>query len=231
MIPVKKVPITEQVVKKIMDSITSGSYAEGSKLPPEQALCKELNVGRSTIREAFRVLQTMGYVELKPGKGAYVYCRTGDDSIYARNWFKENVLQLKDFIEAREAIETLAIKVAIEKGTKEEFLHIEAIHDEFLNAATSNDSTKLALLDKSFHEFIVSMTHNHLLIKMYNTVSKAFEEYRSISFSVPMNVESAIYAHTKIVRAMKQRDTSVAVESVVYHLNRVISDMENEISE
>jgi len=87
-VPVKKMPITEQVVEKIMTSIVAGTYKEGDKLPTEQALCQELNVGRSTVREAFRVLQTMGYVELKPGKGAYVYSRTGNDSVDVRSWFK-----------------------------------------------------------------------------------------------------------------------------------------------
>jgi len=230
-VPVKKMPITEQVVEKIMTSIVAGTYKEGDKLPTEQALCQELNVGRSTVREAFRVLQTMGYVELKPGKGAYVYSRTGNDSVDVRSWFKENVLQLKDFIEVREAIESLAIKIAIEKGTKDEFSHLDAIHQRFLAAADMNDTIEMARLDEIFHEAIVSMTHNYLLININNLVSKEFKKYRSLSFSVRTNVESAVYAHKKIMEAIKRRDKTVAVESIVYHLHMVISDMEQVINE
>ena len=230
-VPVRKMPITEQVVEKIMASIVAGTYKEGDKLPTEQALCQELNVGRSTVREAFRVLQTMGYVELKPGKGAYVYSRTGNDTVDVRSWFKENVLQLKDFIEVREAIESLAIKIAIEKGTKDEFSHLDAIHLKFLAAADLNDTIEMARLDEIFHEAIVSMTHNYLLININNLVSKEFKKYRSLSFSVRTNVESAVYAHKKIMEAIKRRDKTVAVESIVYHLHMVISDMEQVIND
>ncbi|PKL11739.1 MAG: FadR family transcriptional regulator, partial [Spirochaetae bacterium HGW-Spirochaetae-8] len=70
MIPVQKVPITDQVVDKIKTSIIEGTFEESRKLPSEQSLCESLNVSRSTLREAFRVLQTKGFVELKPGRGA-----------------------------------------------------------------------------------------------------------------------------------------------------------------
>jgi DNA-binding GntR family transcriptional regulator len=64
-----------------------------------------------------------------------------------------------------------------------------------------------------------------------NLVSMEFRKYRSISFGVRANAESASHAHRKIVSALKVRDMRLAVESVVYHLNRVISDMESIISE
>ncbi len=231
MVPVQKMPITEQVISKLRASITCGEYKEGKKLPSEQSLCLELNVGRSTLREAFRVLQTMGYVELKPGRGAFIQSMTGNDLVNPRDWFRENAPQLKDFIEVREAIESLAIRIAIEKGTDDEYSRIEEINGSFLQAVGRNEVPEMARLDETFHEAIVNMTHNSLLMNINNLVSREFRKYRSISFGVPANAESACLAHGKIIAALKGRDARLAVESVVYHLNRVISDMESIISE
>ncbi len=231
MVPVQKMPITEQVISKLRASIASGEYEEGTKLPSEQSLCLELKVGRSTLREAFRVLQTMGYIELKPGRGAFVQSMTGNDQVNARDWFRENALQLKDFIEVREAIESLAIRIAIERGTEEEYARIEEINEGFLQSVSRNEVADMARLDEAFHEAIVNTTHNSLLMNINNLVSREFRKYRSISFGVRANAESACLAHGKIVAALKGRDERLAVESVVYHLNRVISDMESIISE
>jgi GntR family transcriptional repressor for pyruvate dehydrogenase complex len=231
MVPVQKMPITEQVISRLKASIACGDYQEGKKLPSEQSLCLELKVGRSTLREAFRVLQTMGYIELKPGRGAFVQSTTGNEIVNARDWFRENAPQLKDFIEVREAIESLAIRIAIERGTEEEYSRIEEINEGFLLSVGMNDIPGMARLDEAFHEAIVNMTHNYLLMNINNLVSKEFRKYRSISFGVHANAESASDSHQKIVAALKARDERLAIESVVYHLNRVISDMESIISE
>ena len=97
--PVKKTPIVEQVIDKIRSSIIKGTFEEGSKLPSEQTLCKSLNVSRSTLREAYKVLQTMGYVELKPGRGAFVLSATANATMDVRDWFIVNAPKLTDFIE------------------------------------------------------------------------------------------------------------------------------------
>ena len=70
--PIKRVPIVQQVEEKIRQLIESGQYGPGEKLPAEMDLCQRLGVGRGTIREAFRLLQARGYVEIKPGRGALV---------------------------------------------------------------------------------------------------------------------------------------------------------------
>jgi len=66
---IEKISITDQVVKRIEELIRSGEFAVGDKLPTEMELREQLGVGRSTIREAFRVLQAIGLIELRPGRG------------------------------------------------------------------------------------------------------------------------------------------------------------------
>jgi GntR family transcriptional repressor for pyruvate dehydrogenase complex len=172
----------------------------------------------------------MGYIELKPGRGAFVKSRSGNDRVNVRDWFLENALKLKDFIEVREAIESLAIKKAIEKGSDEEFARLEDVHKQFVHAVKTNDVVEMAFLDETFHNFIVGMTHNSLLININGLVSNEFKKYRKISFSVQANAESAVKEHQKIMAALRARAQQIAAESIAHHLNMVVVDMESVIS-
>lgn len=228
--PVRKMPITDQVVNKIRESIIDGTFEEGAKLPSEQALCASLRVSRSTVREAFRVLQTMGFVELKPGRGAFVLSAAGDASVDVRDWFRVNAPKLTEFIEVRKAIETLAIKIAVERSTTEEFDKLHAINEEFVDAVTQNDPKSMAYLDESFHREIVDMSHNSLLVNINGLVAQAFKKYRSISFQVRKNALNAIEPHREILAALQSRDPERAVRSIENHLTMAREDMEAVIS-
>ena len=64
--PISRVPIVQQVEERIRELIQEEQYQPGKKLPPEMELCQRLGVGRGTVREAFRLLQAKGVVEIKP---------------------------------------------------------------------------------------------------------------------------------------------------------------------
>ena len=68
----KRVSIVQQVEQVIADRIMDGTYAVDTKLPAEMTLSKQLGVGRGTVREAFRLLEAKGLVEIRPGRGALV---------------------------------------------------------------------------------------------------------------------------------------------------------------
>ena len=68
----KRVSIVQQVEQVIADRIVDGTYAVDTKLPAEMTLSKQLGVGRGTVREAFRLLEAKGLVEIRPGRGAFV---------------------------------------------------------------------------------------------------------------------------------------------------------------
>jgi GntR family transcriptional regulator, transcriptional repressor for pyruvate dehydrogenase complex len=224
-------PIIDQVVEILQTQIQNGVFAEDQKLPSEQSLCESLHVGRSTLREAFRVLQTIGYVELRPGRGAFVKSSAPLDIVRVRDWFKENAPLMKDFIEVREAIESLAMRLAFEKGTEEEFVEVKKINDLFIEAFRRSDVNDLARLDEEFHGAFIRMSHNSLLININNLVAKEFKKYRSISFAVEANAASAAAAHERIVDAILRGDRIAAVESVAAHLRSAVADMETVIKE
>lgn len=88
--PISRVPIVQQVEERIRELIQEEQYQPGKKLPPEMELCQRLGVGRGTVREAFRLLQAKGVVEIKPGRGAFVAENPAERDIGAIDWLVEN---------------------------------------------------------------------------------------------------------------------------------------------
>ena len=83
------------------------------KLPTELELCGRFGVGRSTVREAMRILEANGYVSIRRGSGAYVVSRTGNNYQSIGNWLHDNKDKLRDYMEVRIAIEQLSVRLMI----------------------------------------------------------------------------------------------------------------------
>ncbi|HPI97954.1 MAG TPA: GntR family transcriptional regulator, partial [Synergistales bacterium] len=64
--------IYERVVEEIKELISRGEFEQGDPLPPERQLIEQLGVSRSSLREAFKVLESLGLLESIPGKGRFV---------------------------------------------------------------------------------------------------------------------------------------------------------------
>jgi GntR family transcriptional repressor for pyruvate dehydrogenase complex len=227
---VKKMPVIDQVVENIRESITGGELSVGTKLPSELSLCGALSVSRSTIREALRVLQTLGYVELKPGRGAFVRDTDPHDKETVRRWFKESAPKLEDLTEVRGALELLAVRKAVENCTKAGIKELFAIHASFIRAVDDFNVADIGKYDEAFHKQIFLMSNNTLLINLHNIVAVELQKYRVMSFSLKENGISAIKPHQKIAEAIRNRDAADAVSQMGKHLKLVISDMEKIIS-
>lgn len=225
-----KIPVTDQVVSNLKELITSGQFQVGDKLPTEKEICSRLKVGRSTVREAFRVLKALGFVEMIPGRGAFVAKTSDDETNNAASWFAENEVQINDFMEVREAIETLAVKLAIPRITDQQMREMEAIHQGFEKAAQENNVIQLISYDEAFHKTIVDATGNKLLIGIYEKVAEAFSEYRANSFSVKKNAKNALQPHRNILDAIKRKDADGAVREVSNHIGISIADITNVIN-
>ena len=78
--PIQRTSVTAQAIEQIKKSLFSGEYQPGDKLSTETELSAALGVGRSTVREAIRTLEAMGYVELRPGRGAFVRITREEDA-------------------------------------------------------------------------------------------------------------------------------------------------------
>ena len=110
---VEKVSVVQQVEQRLREYIAESDIMVGDKLPTEKQLCENLGVGRGTVREAIRMLQAQGFVEIRPGRGAFVLQKREAQKEDIVNWFCNNEYGVRDLLDIRVALEPLAVKLAI----------------------------------------------------------------------------------------------------------------------
>ena len=222
---IQRMSITDSVVADIKEMIMSGEYKIGEKLPTEMKLCDQMGVSRTYVREAIRVLQAIGYVEIRPGKGAFVanYQKSTDNSSL---WYDVEGVKFYDFMEVRMAIETLSVRLAVERATDKQIRELREIHTSFVEATEKRDMLKMIMLDELFHTKIITFTNNQLLININKQLLERFRIYRGDSFTNKMVYKNAVEPHERILLCFEMRNPSSAVEEMRKHLNITTQDME-----
>ncbi len=225
---VERVSVIDQVVEQLRSAITGGEYNVGEKLPTEVELCSRLGVGRSTVREALRVLQAVGLVELRPGRGAFVASTHEDTPESIARWFAQKRPVLRDIMELREAIEPVAVKLAAARHRTNDLKRLDSVNRRFVEAARVHNVPELALLDEEFHNTIVDAADNSLLTRVNRLIAKELKDYRVRAFAVPDNVAHAIRPHQQILEAIARRDADAAVAQMTEHLEISMADIVQE---
>ena len=226
---IARIPVVQQVVDSMKNYIASDSVEVGQKLPTEKEWCEKLAVGRGTVREAFRVLEAKGLVEIKPGRGAFVARGRELEQNDIVEWFVKNEVELKDYIEVRSAIEPLVARLVAMNGTEEELEQLGKIHSRFIRAVKENDFTGMAKYDEKLHRYLVECTKNKMLIFISHKIDECIWDFRLKTFQVPRNAQNAISAHGKIVKAIMDRDPEVAELYAKRHVELINVDMDKVI--
>ena len=226
--PIVRVPIVSQVEERIRELIDSKKYTEGMKLPTENELCQSMNVGRGTVREALRLLQAKGLVEIKPGRGAFVASKQAVD-INPVVWLVQNEKELRDAIEVRNALEPVAARKMAETASEAALRRLKKIHADFLAAVKAGDTVQIAGLDELFHGWIVRESGNQLLNEINVHLIQGMHTFRSKTFTVPENVRNAVEPHTRILNAITGRDGNAAEQEMRKHLKMVNEDLSSSI--
>ena len=212
--------MVEQMVQNIKHIIEAGEINVGQKMPSEISLMQRYGVGRSTVREALRLLQAQGYVEIRPNAGAYLFSRDPDDR-RAMNWIAEHKDEVFDVLQIRMQIEGLSARMAAERITQEEIYCLIGIQTLMEAASAANDSMKLALYDEAFHEAISKATHNPLLINILTQISSACAGFRGKTFLANRG-EQACNAHKMVLAALQNHDGALAEAKMKEHMQENI---------
>lgn len=229
--PIERVSQTDRVVKELTKFFLTDEITEGDKLPTEMELCERLRVGRSTVREAVRALQVMGYVTIEPGRGAFLKQKSLETPVHRiLSWLGSRKTEVADIIEVRMHLEPFSVKLAVERGTEGDVERIDAIRQEYEALLGSGPFSaemgeRLGELDSRFHAAICDASHNPLLIDLNSLVTEAFKEFRANSFSVENHAKNAILPHRRIIAAIQKRQATEAQGAMRKHLFKTLEDI------
>lgn len=215
--PIKKMSLTETIIKQLLDFIQNDLSA-GDKLLSERELMERLGVGRSSLREAIRALEVMGVLETRAGEGNFV---AGDLSLRFQKPLEWGVFgekkTVKDVFEARRVIEIAIMPLIAEKITDTEFEELKMIFFEMQEIQKKFDLQRFLDLDYLFHKKLAYFTKNDILREVIKLTYRIMEEERKSSLETEEDYKEALALHKKIVDALSKRDGKKAGQAMMDH--------------
>ncbi|MDR1977692.1 MAG: GntR family transcriptional regulator [Synergistaceae bacterium] len=187
--------LVQTIVENIINRILSGELQPGERLT-EQMMCDVLEVSRSPLREAFRILENQGFLVNRARKGVFVPKLTRKEAI--------------DIYTIRANLESLATFLAVkEKGIKLA-QELRVIHEKMKKAATNEDTKEYWLYNVQFHETLISSCGNKLLIEMLERFDKQTMRYRVKILANPGRSEKSLKKHEELIRSIEKGDAASA---------------------
>jgi DNA-binding FadR family transcriptional regulator len=211
---------SDVLAAKLRELILSSGLAEGTPLPTERELVAQSGLSRTSVREALRVLETEGLVLTKAGRnGGSQVRRPGRDSI-SRSFelfVRSHGVRFEALLEAREAIEPAAARLAAIHRTDADLAEMTRIHD--LLSRVSDDVAEHVRLNLQWHRAVVRASRNELLIAFFDAIAQfvhAATESGSLN-SADVRRE-VVRVHERILSAIAAKDDDAAFRRMRGHL-------------
>lgn len=200
------------VMHELGQRIVSGRVRPGEVLPREETLATSLQVSRTALREALKVLSAKGLIESRAGVGARVlqerYWNQLDADVLA---WRCASMPTDDFIdklvEMREIVEPAAAAAAARHRTDAQLAAIEAGF-ALMDASTTLD--EWAKADLAFHEAVLQATGNELLISLFSVIETALGMFFVLSARNASNFKYSLPHHQKVLEAIARKQPEVA---------------------
>ena len=216
--PIQRLTATEEVAQRLIGLINSGALKSGDRLPAERDLAAQLQVGRTTVREALKLLTLSGLLEARRGSGTYV--RENYVNFVANQMEWPTLLRARDvdlIFEVREALELQTARLAAERATPDEVEAIKVYRQ--LLALDARDVERETEIDVEFHRAIAVAAHNGILLQLMNSLENLLREYITLSNVVTDNVKSTVAEHAAVYAAIRAKDPEAAARAMANHLS------------
>jgi GntR family transcriptional regulator, transcriptional repressor for pyruvate dehydrogenase complex len=211
--------LSDSAVDQILSLVRQGNLAPGSKLPPERELITRLSVSRTSLREAIRILETMGVLRVVPGRGTWVRDDYAEPSLGANlAWLpgqRDDIIQI---FEMRETLEVRAASLAAERGTAEGLAAIEAAVKRYERAMNSGETDQLAETDRAVHESIAGASGNKYLMQVLDSVHDLVQDIRQAMVFIPGRPQRIAKEHQPVLEAILAHDAAAAARAMSHHV-------------
>ena len=222
----RRVRLSEQTSDRLYEMIVEECrYAPGSKLPNENELSEELQVSRTTLREAISFLVAQGVLEIRRGKGTFVAGELPDSGmdLASLSGLRSRV-RAKDLFEMRLIFEPATVALACERATDEELLQICKKAERMEQIAAEGGDWPLA--DQEFHWAIIKASHNEYMRKLYPIINSAVNEILQISQNRRHMQEIAVNDNRLILEFLMKRDEAGARHAMSIHMKHLINTLQ-----
>lgn len=209
--------LSDSVADEIVSMIAiEKRFFPGDKLPNENDLSEELNISRTTLREAIRILVTNGILEIKRGKGTFVKNDIDLSIMESFDTLADVKINAKGLYEMRLIFEPEATYYATIRASDAELKHILDYGLQIEQKIKCNeDRTEV---ERKFHKSIVKATHNEFMEKLMPVIYQAIDKGVILSKKNELAIKDTVNDHKMIMEFMKSRNPEGAKSAMKIHI-------------
>lgn len=209
--------LSDRIADEILSMITiEKKFQPGDKLPNEIELSEQLNVSRTTLREAIRVLVTNDILEIQRGKGTFVKENIDTEHMKSFSGLSSAIINARDLYEMRLIFEPEAAYYATLRATDAELKRIldfgKQIEEKILN---NEDRTEV---EQKFHQSIAQATHNEFMDKLMPVIFQAINKGVILSQKNELVTKHTLNDHRLIMEFMEARNAEGAKSAMKIHI-------------
>lgn len=220
----KQSKVFQDIVEQIQRAILNHTFKPGNKLPPESELKEMFNTSRSTLREALRVLEQKGLIEIRPGvSGGAIVKQIDTDPIVESLGLliKSGSISLEHLAEARIKIESSILELATSRACDKDIKNMKTLLRESETFVEKNDWDGVLTIDKKMHTMLGKISGNPVFQFIQKTIHanihNYYDEYLPMTRAIAIenNNDFAI-----IIKAIENKDCKKASAQIMDHVHR-----------
>lgn len=196
--------IREQVYDILKERTLSGYYPGGTHLS-EQQICSELNISRSPVREAIRLLEADGLLTGEANKGVTVRIFTEKD--------------VRDMYQVEGLVQNGSIRFGFKNLDRKQKDRFRDIRQEFIDAYDAKDPAGYLEVSTRFHNLITELSGNELIVGFYRRNGTLCQRFRGISLQDPQRMENSHKEHLRMIEAILSGEQEELMTIMSYHIS------------
>lgn len=229
--PVDRRKVYEQVAEQLLGQIGARHLRPGDPLPPERELTESFGVGRSSIREALRMLESQGVITADGGSFVVAEASNPLNSSLQLVFALDSETGVHDLFELRRIIDCEAAALAAIRRTDEHVANMNAAIGEMVESlASAGRDEQFIQADFRFHLAIAEATGNRLILYSMQAARDVIRKALLTVVHVPQSPERAIVEHRAVRDAVAAGNPGLARDAMGRHLSRVERDAEKGVT-
>ena len=202
---IQKKTLHEEIANNLREMIMSGELREGDKIK-ENELCELMDISKTPLREALRVLSAEGLIRLIPNRGSYVTTPT----------FKE----IKEMFDVMSVLEGVCARTATEKMSNIDYEKLKKIHLQLEENFRLKNQKNYIRNNNKYHSFVQELAGNKTLNQIVNGLRQKILLYRYKSLNLSGRFEQSIQEHRDLLEAFRKRDAEKAELLMKSHMKK-----------
>ena len=219
--PVRSRKLGDLVIQQIQEKISLGVFAPGTKIPTEPTLMAQLGVGRSTVREAVRVLVSAGLLEVRQGDGTYVLERaSGHEPLE----YRLRRAKAEEIAQVRRILEVETVRLAAANRTDADIAAMGECLERKRAAHAAGDAHGYVTADIAFHAAVATASGNSLLADLYRSFCMVFQDFLDTLIADRGVNQYQDRIHSGLLDALRKKDPDAAVRFALEAMDRTRDD-------